>query len=161
MSLPSVSCSKAEITQPLNMATHQHCSPGNPLCDAIQMHYYNMPYIIYSCAYRFGKPLQFPHKYDLKQLKGDNEKPIKHMSQKLYSWSFVWTICICSVTKVGETLGLAVNLKLKLESGVFSQWDDNQVLSGPDLFKEQESIKVRASQHMLLEMYHGTNKEDF
>lgn len=46
MSLPSVSCSKAEITQPLNMATHQLCSPGNTLCNAIiWMHYYIMPHI--------------------------------------------------------------------------------------------------------------------
>lgn len=31
---------------------------------------------------------------------------------------------------VCEPLGLAVNLKVKLESGVFSQWDDNQVWVG-------------------------------
>lgn len=91
MSLPSVSCGKAEITQPLNMATHQHCSPGNPLCDAIQMHYYNMPHIIYSGAYKFGNLLYignrsvFLYKCDLKQLKVDNEKPTKHMTQKLYT----------------------------------------------------------------------------
>lgn len=69
---------------------------------------------------------------------------------------------ISVVAKVCEHLGLAVNLKMDLESGVFNQWEDNQVLSDhSDLFKEQGSIKVWLSQHMLVDVYYGTNKGDF
>lgn len=43
---------------------------------------------------------------------------------------------------VCKPLGLAGNLKVKLESGVYNQWDDNQVLRGsPVLFNRQGVIK--------------------
>lgn len=46
--------------------------------------------------------------------------------------------------------------------GVYNQCNDRQGSSEhPDLFKEHKSIQVWPSQHMFVEVYHDTNKEDF
>ncbi len=85
---------------------------------------------IYSAAGKFVNPLEFSiflHKYDPKHnqifaqiLKVDKENPIKQMRQK-YFLSFIYSgkwsnIAYLWVAKVCESLGLAVNLKVKLES---------------------------------------------
>lgn len=62
---------------------------------------------------------------------------------KLSNITYQW------VAKVCAPLVLADHLEVRLESGVFKQWDDNQMLSGcPDLFKEWGSIKVWSSQQV-------------
>ncbi len=106
---------------------------------------------IYSAAGKFVNPLEFSiflHKYDPKHnqifaqiLKVDKENPIKQMRQK-YFLSFIYSgkwsnIAYLWVAKVCESLGLAVNLKVKIRvhlcRGVFSKCNDYQ-MSVCDLF---------------------------
>ncbi len=115
---------------------------------------------IYSAAWKFVNPLEFSiflHKYDPKHhqifaqvLKVDKENPIKQMRQ-IFSLPFIYSgkwsnIAYLCIAKVCDSLGLAVNLKVILESSVQRcfesvQWLSN-VSSWPVLFKKQGSIKV-------------------
>ena len=61
------------------------------------------------------------------------------------------------MAKACEPLGLADKLKVKLESGVFNQWDGYQV-SVTTLFYLKNRDLSQFSQHMFVEVYHGTNK---
>ncbi len=93
---------------------------------------------IYSAAWKFVNP-------------GSRQRqPNQTSERKIFSLSFIYWQKLSSVTylcvaKLCESLGLAVNLKVKLESicaEVFSvQWLSN-VSTWPVLFKEQGSIKV-------------------
>lgn len=65
------------------------------------------------------------------------------------------------VAKVCEPLGLSVNLKVKLESGVFNQWDDNQVWVSVLFYLKNRDLSEPDLHNTFVEVYHGINKGDF
>ncbi len=120
-----------------------------------------LPWYIYIAAWKFVNPLEFSiflHKYDPKHNRTSPEsrqrEPDQTSETKIFSLSLICSgklsnIAYLWVAKVSESLGLAVNLKVKLEcKGVFSQCNDYQMW--PVLFKD-----------LFVEVNHVTNKGDY
>ncbi len=132
---------------------------------------------IYSAAWKFVNPLEFSiflHKYDPKHnqifaqvLKVDKENWIKTNETKIFSLSFIYSgkwsnIAYLWVAKVCESFGLAVNLKVKLESicaEVFSVSAMTITCQYMTCFIQRTLIYQ--SLIMFVEVNHVTNKGDY